>query len=82
VEADANMESRRGRPVLTVLEDLEGNDDVGIIDELVKSFPPKATKRDSTDIFDVEATSREATGCSLAKSLSSSEMFPFVWGWE
>lgn len=53
MEADANMESRRGRPVLAV-EALEGTDVVGGADEPARSSPPKAAKRVSTDIFDVE----------------------------
>jgi hypothetical protein len=54
VEADANMESRRGRPVLAALDVREAKDVVGGVDEPDRSFPPKAAKRVSTDIFDVE----------------------------
>jgi hypothetical protein len=44
------MESKRGRPVLVVLEALGEID----VDEPVRSLPPNAAKRVSTDIFDVE----------------------------
>lgn len=83
VTADANIESKSGRPVLVAL--------VGSGDVAPNSLPPNAAKRVSTDIFEValdicgleeEEPDPEGIGSSLAKSLSSSEVFPLVCGWE